>query len=45
MAEDKKTGEKAPKGEWLKPQLSLVEAGKAESAPPGQGNDSIYNYS
>jgi hypothetical protein len=45
MAEDQKSGEKSPKSEWLKPQVSLVEAGKAEAAPPGQGNDSIYNYS
>jgi hypothetical protein len=45
MAEEKKTGEKAPKGEWLKPQVSLVEAGKAEATPPGSGTDSFYNYS
>ena len=44
MAEDNKLADKAPKSEWVKPQVALVEAGKAESAPV-VGPDSYYNYS
>jgi hypothetical protein len=45
MAEDqKKTAEKSPKSDWVKPQVSLVEAGRAEFTP-NSGGDSYYNYS
>lgn len=44
MTEDRKAAEKTRKSEWMKPRVSLVEAGKAEAAP-GVGTDSYYNYS
>lgn len=44
MAEDQSPTVKTPKGEWVKPQVALVEAGDAEFAP-GRASDSYYNLS
>jgi hypothetical protein len=44
MAEDNKLADEARKEEWAKPRVSLVEAGKAESAPVN-GPDGYYNFS
>jgi hypothetical protein len=44
VADEQKPTEQAPKSEWVKPQIALVEAGSAEAAPV-VGPDGYYNYS
>jgi hypothetical protein len=44
MTDDKSAAAETPKSEWVKPEVALVEAGKAEGAPV-TGPDGYYNYS